>query len=104
VVEHGSGVRAQIGRPAAGKSGSTQRNADAWFVGYTPDLAAAVWVGYPRARVPMTPPRTPLTVLGGTWPASIWARFMRRALAARPPREFPAGDRPSACFSDWMAS
>jgi penicillin-binding protein 1A len=89
VVEHGSGVRAQIGRPAAGKTGSTQRNADAWFVGYTPDLAAAVWVGYPQARVPMTPPRTPLTVLGGTWPASIWARFMGAALGARPAREFP---------------
>ena len=89
VVEHGSGVRAQIGRPAAGKTGSTQHNADAWFVGYTPDLAAAVWVGYPQARVPMTPPRTPLTVLGGTWPATIWARFMRAALAARPAREFP---------------
>jgi penicillin-binding protein 1A len=92
VVEHGSGVRARIGRPAAGKTGSTQHNADAWFVGYTPDLAAAVWVGYPQARVPMTPPRTPLTVLGGTWPAAIWAGFMERALAGRPARGFP---RPS---------
>jgi penicillin-binding protein 1A len=92
VVEHGSGVRARIGRPAAGKTGSTQHNADAWFVGYTPDLAAAVWVGYPQARVPMTPPRTPLTVLGGTWPAAIWAGFMEHALAGRPAREFP---RPS---------
>jgi penicillin-binding protein 1A len=92
VVEHGSGVRARIGRPAAGKTGSTQHNADAWFVGYTPDLAAAVWVGYPQARVPMTPPRTPLTVLGGTWPAAIWASFMEHALAGLPAREFP---RPS---------
>jgi penicillin-binding protein 1A len=92
VVDNGSGVRARIGRPAAGKTGSTQHNADAWFVGYTPDLAAAVWVGYPQARVPMTPPRTPLTVLGGTWPAAIWAGFMEHALAGRPAREFP---RPS---------
>jgi penicillin-binding protein 1A len=89
VVEHGSGVRARIGRPAAGKTGSTQHNADAWFVGYTPDLTTAVWVGYPQARVPMTPPRTPLTVLGGTWPAAIWAGFMEPALAGRPARGFP---------------
>jgi penicillin-binding protein 1A len=90
VVEHGTGVRAAIGRPAAGKTGTTQGNADAWFVGYTPELAAAVWVGFPQGRLPMTPPRTARTVLGGTDPAAIWARFMRRALTGRPPGAFPA--------------
>jgi len=90
VVEHGTGVRAAIGRPAAGKTGTTQGNADAWFAGYTPDLAAAVWVGFPQGRVPMTPPRTTSPVLGGTLPAEIWARFMRRALAGRPVASLPA--------------
>jgi len=89
VVEHGTGARAAIGRPAAGKTGTTQGNADAWFAGYTPDLAAAVWVGFPRGRVSMTPPRTPSPVLGGTLPAAIWARFMRRALAGQPAAGFP---------------
>jgi penicillin-binding protein 1A len=90
VVEHGTGVGARIGRPAAGKTGTTQNNADAWFVGYTPQLAAAVWVGFPQGEVPMQPPRTRITVLGGTWPAAIWARFMGAALAGRPPAGFPA--------------
>ncbi len=90
VVEHGTGVGAAIGRPAAGKTGTTQGNADAWFAGYTPALAAAVWVGFPQGRVPMTPPRTASPVLGGTLPAAIWARFMRRALAGRPAAAFPA--------------
>jgi len=89
VVEHGTGVRAAIGRPAAGKTGTTQGNADAWFAGYTPELAAAVWVGFPQGRVPMTPPRTSAPVLGGTLPAAIWARFMRRALAGRPATALP---------------
>jgi penicillin-binding protein 1A len=94
VVEHGTGVHARIGRPAAGKTGTTQGNADAWFAGYTPQLAAAVWVGFPQGQVPMVPPRTPAPVLGGTRPAAIWAGFMRAALAGRPAEGFPpANDR-----------
>lgn len=54
VIAHGTGTAANPGRPAAGKTGTTSSLADAWFDGYTPDLAVAVWVGYPQARVPMT--------------------------------------------------
>lgn len=49
VIDHGTGTGADIGRPAAGKTGTTSDNKDAWFVGYVPQLTAAVWVGYPEA-------------------------------------------------------
>lgn len=72
VVEHGTGRGAAIGRPAAGKTGTTDAHRDAWFAGYTPQLAAAVWVGHPDGR-PME------GVTGGGVPARMWARFMRAA-------------------------
>jgi len=92
VVDHGTGARGRIGRPAAAKTGTTQDHADAWFVGFTPSLAAAVWVGYPQGQVPMAPPRTTNRVSGGTWPAAIWGGFMRAALAGEPPGRFPRPD------------
>ena len=92
VVGHGTGVRGRIRRPAAGKTGTTQDHADAWFVGFTPQLAAAVWVGYPQGQVPMVPPRTAGRVSGGTWPATIWGRFMGTALASEPIGRFPRAD------------
>ena len=92
VVGHGTGVHAGMGRPAAGKTGTTQDHADAWFVGFTPQLAAAVWVGYPQGQVPMVPPRTAGRVSGGTWPATIWGRFMAAALATEPLGRFPRPD------------
>jgi penicillin-binding protein 1A len=92
VVGHGTGVRGRMGRPAAGKTGTTQDHADAWFVGFTPQLAAAVWVGYPQGQVPMVPPRTAGRVSGGTWPATIWGRFMGAALAGEPLGRFPRPD------------
>ena len=52
-VSYGTGVRAAFGRPAAGKTGTTDKHADAWFVGYTPDLATAVWMGYQAGEIPM---------------------------------------------------
>ncbi|MPZ73277.1 MAG: PASTA domain-containing protein [Nitriliruptorales bacterium] len=76
----------------AGKTGTTQHGADAWFVGYTPDLAAAVWVGFPQGTVPMEPPRTRITVEGGNWPAEIFARFGLRALQDVPASDFPRPD------------
>ena len=89
VVEYGTGERANLQRPLAGKTGTTQRGADAWFVGYTPDLAAAVWIGFPQGAVSMEPPRTRIRVEGGNWPAEIFARFGAKALAEVPAEEFP---------------
>ena len=93
VITGGTGTSANIGREAAGKTGSAQNNTDAWFCGYVPQLATAVWVGFaePRANpsgqrslVPMTSPNTRITVFGGTYPARIWASFMKGALADTP--------------------
>jgi penicillin-binding protein 1A len=88
VVRSGTGRRADARRPLAGKTGTTQDGADAWFAGYTPDLAAAVWIGFHKGQVPMTPPRTRARVEGGTWPAEAFARFALRALTETPAHEF----------------
>jgi penicillin-binding protein 1A len=90
VVLRGTGVGASIGRPQAGKTGTSDDNADAWFVGYTPDLVAAVWVGFPEGRVAMRPPRTRTLVEGGRWPAQIWGEFARAALDGTPASAFEA--------------
>jgi penicillin-binding protein 1A len=85
VVERGTGVGAQIGRPVAGKTGTGQEWRDAWFVGYTPQLATAVWVGFAdQGRRSMVPPATPFRVTGGKWPAQIWQLTMSAALAQTP--------------------
>ena len=89
VIDIGTGERANLQRPMAGKTGTTQRGADAWFVGYTPDLAAAVWIGFPEGSVPMEPPLTRIRVEGGNWPAEIFARFGLRALEDVPAQDFP---------------
>jgi penicillin-binding protein 1A len=82
-IEAGTGTQAQLGRPAAGKTGTTDDFADAWFAGYTPQLATVVWVGHPRARVPMLDVHG-IAVAGGTFPAAIWQGFMDAALAGQP--------------------
>jgi len=84
VVQRGTGQQARIGRAMAGKTGTSQNHHDAWFVGYTPDLVAAVWVGFPDALRPLEFPATPFSITGGTWPANIWARFASAALAGVP--------------------
>jgi penicillin-binding protein 1A len=76
-VKAGTGTKAQIGCPAAGKTGTTDNHTDAWFVGYTPNLSTSVWVGFPNRRVEMYPPTTPISVAGGTYPAEIWGRYMK---------------------------
>ncbi|MGA8574890.1 MAG: PBP1A family penicillin-binding protein [Candidatus Cybelea sp.] len=83
VIARGTGYpNAVIGRPAAGKTGTTSSFRDAWFVGFTPDLVAAVWIG--------NDDYTPMVEsYGGNVPARIWARFMKAALAGTPPHEFP---------------
>ena len=87
VIHRGTGRAADIGRPAAGKTGTTNDYADAWFVGYTPDLVAAVWVGYPEGRIPMTSVHG-LRVTGGSFPALIWRQFMQTALDGVEPSRF----------------
>jgi penicillin-binding protein 1A len=67
-------------RPAAGKTGTTNDYRDAWFVGFTPDLVAAVWVGFDQ--------RYPLGMSGGTAALPLWTTFMKEATAALPPRPF----------------
>jgi penicillin-binding protein 1A len=88
VIAHGTGTAANPGRPAAGKTGTTSALADAWFDGYTPSLATAVWVGYPQARVPMAHVHG-IQVFGGTFPALIWRTFVTAALRDEPPLGFP---------------
>ncbi len=82
VIKHGTGYpNAIIGRPAAGKTGTTSDFRDAWFVGYTPDLVTAVWMGndnYSRMY----------ESYGGDIPARIWARFMKAALKGVPKHNF----------------
>ena len=81
VITRGTGKNANIGRPAAGKTGTTSNYKDAWFVGYTPDLVAAVWVG--------NDDNTSLPgIMGGQTPASIWSSFMKKALANVPVHDF----------------
>ena len=91
VIANGTGRAADIGRPAAGKTGTTTNNRDAWFVGYTPQLSAAVWMGYPDVQKAMTDVHG-RTVIGGSFPAQIWAKFMRAALASTPATDFARPD------------
>jgi penicillin-binding protein 1A len=88
VIDRGTGTRAKLNRPVAGKTGTAQGWKDAWFAGFTPDLSAAVWVGFRDSEMSMTPPRTPIKVVGGTYPARIWQRFMSRALVDTPATKF----------------
>lgn len=81
VIERGTGARAAFGRPAAGKTGTSQNWRDAWFVGFTPDLTAGIWIGNDDDR-PMN------KVAGGTLPAAIWRRFMIIAHEGLPARDF----------------
>ena len=81
VINKGTGKGANIGRPAAGKTGTTSDYKDAWFVGYTPDLVAAVWIG--------NDDNTSLDgIMGGGLPATIWSHFMQNALLNVPAHDF----------------
>jgi penicillin-binding protein 1A len=72
-IQSGTGTRANYGCPAAGKTGTTDEAKDAWFVGYTPKLSTAVWVGYPDAGVAMPGAQ------GGEYAAPVWGAFMEPA-------------------------
>jgi penicillin-binding protein 1A len=94
VVTSGTGHAANYGKPAAGKTGTTQNHRDAWFVGFTPKLTTAVWMGYPNAD-PKAEPRNMIDVhgikvTGGSFPAQIWNKFMRNATAGTDQGSFVA--------------
>ncbi len=85
VVERGTGSRARVlGRPVAGKTGTTQAATDAWFIGYTPDLVAGVWIGHDTKRS-LGPHESSATLA-----VPIWTRFMQRVVQDTPIEEFPA--------------
>ena len=97
---HGTGVGAHVqGHADAGKTGTTENDADAWFCGYTPTLAATVWMGYPRAEIPMLDVHG-AAVSGPTLPATAWRLFMERALEGTPNRAFAAPESRSQ-FTPW---
>ncbi len=107
VVNGGTGTRARIGRPAAGKTGTTTDYYDAWFCGYTPDMAASVWVGFPTVkdekgnvtRKAMSHVHG-IRVAGGTFPAQIWAAFMKMALKDVKPSNFEKANRSELTWID----
>ncbi|MGG6237324.1 transglycosylase domain-containing protein [Nodosilinea sp. AN01ver1] len=82
VIARGTGTAAQIGRPAAGKTGTTDSQRDVWFVGYVPQLSAAVWIGNDN----YSPMRSGTT--GGTYAAPVWKDFMQQALVNVPVENF----------------
>ncbi len=90
-VQYGTGTAAAFGRPAAGKTGTTDDHADAWFAGYTPDLTTVVWVGYSQGEIPMENVHG-IAVFGGSFPAEIWHLFMEQALVSSPPRDWVVPD------------
>ncbi|MFP5317592.1 MAG: transglycosylase domain-containing protein [Acidimicrobiia bacterium] len=90
VVENGTGTAAAVGRPMAGKTGTTENYGNAWFIGYVPQLATAVWVGHPEGDRPMTNVRAG-SVTGGSFPARIFSGYMREALAGVPVQDLHWG-------------
>ena len=83
VIRYGTGMRANIGRPAAGKTGTSNDYKDAWFVGYTPELAAGVWVGFDDMKRSLGSGE-----VGGRAAAPIWQHFMRNVLSSNPAPDF----------------
>jgi penicillin-binding protein 1A len=88
VVEKGTATRAKIGRPAAGKTGTSENWENAWFVGYTPTLSTAVWMGHPAANRTMANVHGVPHVVGGSLPAMIWKDFMMEAVKDVEPLPF----------------
>lgn len=101
VVARGTGKAARLpGTPVGGKTGTTENFADAWFVGYTPRLSTAVWVGHPEGLIPMYSVHG-VRVAGGTFPAWIWRNYMATATIIYPGGEFPPAGEEMA--SVWIS-
>jgi penicillin-binding protein 1A len=93
-VRAGTGTGAFYGdSSAAGKTGTTDNFADAWFAGYTPRASTVVWVGYPNAQIEMTSVHG-IRVAGGTFPATIWHLFMQSAFGSAPYLDWPLPTHP----------
>lgn len=91
-IEKGTASRhGRIGRPAAGKTGTSQDYGNAWFVGYTPQLSTAVWAGREQSKNRLTHPECGGGVTGGCLPTMVWSTFMRDAVQALdlPAQSFP---------------
>jgi penicillin-binding protein 1A len=94
ISKPGTGGRAKTGCPVGGKTGTTDQNSDAWFVGFSPRLATSTWVGFPQGRIPMGPIFHGANVDGGTYPAQIWGEYMKAAARGfcgdfkKPPKPF----------------
>ncbi len=88
-VQSGTGTAAALsGRPVAGKTGTTDSFADAWFAGWVPQLMTVTWVGYPTAERPMQGVHGIAGVTGGTLPAEVWHTYMTEALQGQPVEQF----------------
>ena len=79
---------AEIGRPAAGKTGTTNNFVDAWFIGFIPQLTTSVWVGYPDERRPMVNINGLPEINGENYPLDIWSLYMQSAVSMFPEQEF----------------
>jgi penicillin-binding protein 1A len=93
VFSGGTGTAANIGCPAAGKTGTTSNYTDAWFVGYTPKLTTSVWVGFPHSTISMNDVNGLGPGFGGTLAAPIWHDYMLQATAGYC-GDFPAPNNP----------
>jgi penicillin-binding protein 1A len=84
VIQFGTGIQAKaLGRPAAGKTGTTQDYTDAWFVGFTPQITSGVWVGFDDKQISLGKKET-----GARAALPIWLEFMQGALAGTPAVDF----------------
>ena len=90
VLIKGTAAGRGIDRPAAGKTGTTQSNTDAWFVGFTPELVTGVWAGYSQTT------KRQVGSTGATAAEPVWALFMKSVLDGRPPRDFNFATTPDA--------